>query len=178
MSMIEPSLRFSEVAAAALVTPKSLRNWLQRYPVELYSVTPEGRDWRRFCLADLAVISLARHLLPFTGAVETASAAARTILRHMQGEDWLHASPSGFLSFWMVHRYVVLLPSGGPGDSPPTRAQWTISIPEPGRPPLVDAPAYLTIVPYAVLSPAFERAGAIPASSRPTRPGPVRSAEG
>ena len=156
-NMLDPVLRFSDVAFGIDTTPKALRNWLQRDQVALFSQPPEGAGWRRFCLADVAVLALVRKLVDFGVNVETASSLAVTILADMQGGRWFESSALGFTMFW-VNRYVVLVPSeteATPGDA----TQWNLQIingwDRRSKPP---ATSYLTLVPKPILEAAFSRA--------------------
>jgi len=155
-TMLEPVLRFSDVAFGIDATPKALRNWLQREQVDLFSEVPAAGGWRRFPMIDVAILAIVRHLVAFGFNVETASSAANTILLRMMGEKWLNYEPDTFLMFW-VNRGVLLTPNGQPavdGDA----SGWNLEIRymNEGRAP--PGPAFLTLAPARIMREAFARA--------------------
>lgn len=71
-------LRFSDVALAIETSPKSLRNWLQRGQVELFTDRDDG--WHEFTYGDVAVLAIVRKLVDFGVGVPMASQIAHEAL--------------------------------------------------------------------------------------------------
>ncbi|MCW0047193.1 hypothetical protein OIU13_11700 [Brevundimonas sp. BT-123] len=156
---IEPSLRFSDVAFGIDITPKALRNWLSRDQVRLFSEEPES-GWRRFTVADVAILALVRHIVPLGVQVETASRIAHTILEMMNGKDWARLTtdeefPDLLGSGWS-NSYVVLHPNGEDDEE---ATGWSLEI-RPGWQRHNRAPAavFVTIAPEPILRRAINRA--------------------
>jgi|GEM_PF-3038099 len=156
---IEPSLRFSDVAFGIDITPKALRNWLSRDQVRLFSEEPES-GWRRFTVADVAILALVRHIVPLGVQVETASRIAHTILEMMNGKDWARLTtdeefPDLLGSGWS-NSYVVLHPNG---EADEEATGWSLEI-RPGWQRHNRAPAavFVTIAPEPILRRAINRA--------------------
>lgn len=155
-TMLEPTLRFSDVAFGIEAPPKTLRNWLQREQVDLFSDAPLSGGWRRFPLIDVAILALVRRLVTFGINVETASALAHTILIKMQGDTWLELSPNQFIMFW-INRGVLLTPNGAdsePGDA----SSWDLEIRYMNEGCAPPAGAFLTLAPGRIVRAALARA--------------------
>ena len=142
------------------ITPKALRNWLSRDQVRLFSEEPES-GWRKFTVADVAILALVRHIVPLGVQVETASRIAHTILEMMNGADWARLTtdtdlPDLIGAGW-GHSYVVLHPTGESDDEDATG--WSLEI-RPGWQRHNRAPAavFVTIAPEPILRRAINRA--------------------
>ena len=155
-TMLEPVLRFSDVAFCIDATPNALRNWLQREQVDLFSEAPADGGWRRFPMIDVATLALVRHLVAFGFNVETASSAANTILLKMMGEKWLKYEPETFLMFW-INRALLLTPNGQ-ADVDGDASGWDLEIRYMNEDRAPPGPAYLTLAPGRIMREAFARA--------------------
>jgi hypothetical protein len=70
MSIFAPSIRFGDLVYAVETTPKTIRNWLQRDLVTL--VSEESGGWRMFCVLDVIMLTLVRHLVTHGVSVDEA----------------------------------------------------------------------------------------------------------
>lgn len=67
-----PRFKFGQAAYGAGITPKTLRNWLQRGQIELFNERGEDDPHFAFSLGDLAVLSLVAQLVRYGMPVSTA----------------------------------------------------------------------------------------------------------
>lgn len=149
-----PTLRFSDVAFAIEATPKTLRNWLQRDQVTLFSDSG-GTGWREFSYPDVALLAVVRRLVRYGMKVEIADALAHKIVVEMPGEKWMEMKGGRLASRFWQNRRVALWPTGEDDDS----AGWQLKIRDGwkrhNRDPDLD---FLTMAPGAVIDRAFKRA--------------------
>ena len=78
-------IRFAHAVFALDVTPKTLRNWLQREQVTLFEDQPEG--WKTYSHLDIAKLALVRRMVDFGLGVEDANDIAESVLREKWGQD-------------------------------------------------------------------------------------------
>lgn len=161
--ILDPKLRFSDVVYAIEITPKALRNWLQRDQVTLDSKKPDEGGWREFSFVDVAILAVTRRLVEFGVTVENASKLAHTILTHMQGDAWMmmvrgfkNAPPEILATFW-ANRSVLIAKEGD---------EWALQIWDRWKPfPADAADAALILNPEGVLRRALSRAADITGSN-------------
>lgn len=80
MRFLDPKFRLAEAAFAAGIPQKTLRNWIERSQISLFSSRADGKGWRTFCLADIAHMALIRHLVEHGFKVLDADAVSRQLL--------------------------------------------------------------------------------------------------
>lgn len=72
---------FTEAALAAGVTPRTLRNWVDRNQIELLTLRQrEAGEWRRFALVDILHLAIVAEMVPYCVPVERASALANEMI--------------------------------------------------------------------------------------------------
>ncbi|RRH71974.1 MerR family transcriptional regulator [Falsigemmobacter faecalis] len=75
MNHLKQKIRFTAAANAAGVAPKTLRNWMDRYPLQL--VADYGADgWTEFTVFDVGIIALMKQLTDFGVPVTRANEIA------------------------------------------------------------------------------------------------------
>ena len=75
MNMLKQKLRFTAAAIGGDVSPKTLRNWLNRYPLKLIA-DYEADGWTEFTVFDVAIIALMKELADWGVPVERANEIA------------------------------------------------------------------------------------------------------
>jgi hypothetical protein len=73
-----PVLRFSQAVFASGLKPKSLRNWIDRGTVKLFSEREEG--WQEFSHADIAMLALLAEMNATGMALPVATGIARAVI--------------------------------------------------------------------------------------------------
>lgn len=73
-----PVLRFSQAVYASGLKPKSLRNWIDRGSVTLFSEREEG--WQEFSHADIAMLALLAEMNGTGMALPVATGIARAVI--------------------------------------------------------------------------------------------------
>lgn len=78
MNIHEKKVRHSRAAKAIGRTPKTLRNWLQRDGLVLFSEANEG--WREYSPSDVALLALVNEITKYGPEVSTACTLAKSAL--------------------------------------------------------------------------------------------------
>lgn len=175
-SLLARTLRFSDAVHAVGTTPMTLRKWLQRGQVRLFSEEPEPSGWRAFSPADLAILSVVKKLVDHGLGVEEASEMAHELFAMNKVVLSYKNPPPDVLAATWSNLVVVVWLDG---------AQWVFAVflcMEGGEPVVITRPsgrarkvleyadgttvdAHLSIDLEAVISRAFERAEAFSADA-------------
>ena len=105
--------RFVDVTYAVGMRSTSLRHWLTRDQIKLFSERPEGTGWRTFSYADVAVIAITKALVGCGLDVAYANRVA------LEAADtpyfWTNTPPGALPALWRNKR-LVLCPNGDECD--------------------------------------------------------------
>lgn len=115
MSPISAAIfRFVDVTYAVGMRATSLRHWLTRDQIKLFSDRPDGTGWRKFSYADVAVIAITKALV---GCGLDVAYANQIALDAAETPDWWTNTPPAVLPLRWRGQRLVLMPNGNECDA-------------------------------------------------------------
>lgn len=107
VTLKRPILRFSQAVEASGLKPKTLRNWLDRESVTLFSDRDKG--WQEFSYADIAMLALLAKMTDAGMPLASASACAHQVIAETglvdgHSGDW----PANALLFPFTNRLLLI----------------------------------------------------------------------